>query len=334
MKKICLFFFMIFLSASLCMADTSMDEKTDEEKTNEANSPWTFWLVSDFAYHVKSAYETGDSHFSAVESPYRSVKARMRFEAEYSIPMLQKDNPLMEDNHLELKGSLEITPVSMLPQFSVTFCPAAMFEISAGIKTGTGWNLGSSTSGIAEYNFQSQKYEKLTPFASWYISPWASALLQFDLAALWPGEWHHVVAQAEYTVRYDKMTGTSSPIWSWRTNPAMADGWMYNQFYIIGYQMPLVLSLVGVTAELEGHYNGRDYGPIADSYDGTFMSAVISPFLIFSITKNDEIYFVGNISARRSFAQSHKEEEEEPLLTKTGREWYLDFFAVRWVHRF
>lgn len=318
----------------LCCAAGLFSEEVSEKKSEEEKSPWEFWLITDFAYHVKSAYETGDSHFSAVESPYRSIKARTRFEAAYTIPMLQKDNPLMKDNHLTLMGTCELTPVTILPQIMATFSPAAMLELNAGIKAGTGWSLGEDTFGIADYNFSNKQYERLPPFCSWYVSPWASALVQFDLGALWPGDWHHIVALAEYTVRYDKMTGTSSPLWSWRTNPAMADGWVYNQYYVVGYQMPLVLSMVGLIAELEGHYNASDYGSIADSFDGGFMSAILSPILIFTLSETDEIYFVGNITARRSFAESHSEEDEEPLLTKTGREWFLDFFAVRWVHRF
>ena len=294
----------------------------------------SFSLTSDFAYQPKSAYEAGGSHFSAVEGIYRSVKARTRFDVAYAMPFLVRDNPLQRGNHLTFIGSFELSPVSVLPQVSVQFSPAAMLEFKAGGMAGSGWNLGTFSDGIAEYNEALREYRTLTPFSGWYLYGWASATVQFDLAAVWPGDWHHVVALAEYTVGYEALTGTDATLWSWRTTRGMADGWTYKQYYVIGYRMPMRLSMVAVTAELTGHFDGGDYGKFDKTYDGAFMSVTISPTVQVSLTKKDDVYLVGNISARRSFSTAHDDEDDEPQLVASGREWFLDFFAVRWVHRF
>lgn len=298
------------------------------------DNPLSFSLTTDGAYHPKSAYEPGGTHFSAVEGIYRSVKARTRLDASYELPLLVRDNPLQRGNHLTVTGSFELSPVSVLPQVSVLFSPAAMLEFKLGGMAGSGWNLGTFSGGIAEYDEAAQKYRTLTPFSAWYLCGWASATVQFDLAALWPGDWHHVVALAEYTVGYESMAGTDATLWSWRTVRGMADGWTYKQYYVIGYRMPLRLSMVAVTAELTGHFDGGDYGAFDRTYDGEFMSVTITPTVQVSLTEKDDIYVVGNVSARRSFSAPHESEDEEPLLVKSGTEWFLDFFAVRWVHRF
>ena len=301
---------------------------------NAQEQPLAFTLTTDAAYHPQSAYEPGESHFSALDGWYRSAKIRTRFDASYTVPCMVRDNALQENNHLTMTAGFELTPVSVLPQVSVTFSPAALLEFAVGGMAGTGWGLGSFADGIAEYQFSAQKYETLTPFATWYLCGWASATIQFDVAALWPGEWHHIVALAEYTVGYETLTGTNATVWSWRTNRGMADGWVYKQYYVIGYQMPLRLSMVALTAELAGHYDADDYGAVSRSYDGDFMSVTLSPTLQWSLTEKDDLYLVGNISARRSFSAPHDDEDEEPLLTTVGREWFFDYIAVRWVHRF
>ena len=208
MKKSALFFVLAFLGCSFFAQE----------------NPLTFTLTTDLAYLPESKYRTGDSHFSPIDGIYRSIKARANGAAAYKIPVLVNEaNPLFAGNNVTLTAGAELTPVSILPQVSVSFTPAAMVEFAAGGMAGTAWSFGDFQ-GIAEYTTSTDAqgkergtYANLTAFRSWYLYGWARATVQFDAAALWPGEWHHIVAQARYTVGYETMTGTSADVWTWCT---------------------------------------------------------------------------------------------------------------------
>ncbi len=156
----------------------------------------------------------------------------------------------------------------------------------------------------------------------------------FDLAALWEGDWHHVVMTATYKAGYQKLTGTDSDVWLWQASDGMATGWVYEQEYLIGYQMPLMVSTIGVGTTLSGHYQSSDYGKFSRNYDGDFMTIDIWPMAEITLSKNDLLYVVIDFTTRRSFKEKYEDSEHEPLMTKTGREWMLNTIALQWKHVF
>lgn len=300
----------------------------------EERQPLSFSIKTDFAWYPKSAYiaDTG-SHFAPITGLYSGLQARTTINASYRIPVLTSANPLFAGNNITFTGNFEITPITLMPKLSVTFTPIAFLTFSAGTMAGSGWDL-IGMQAIAQYNVVDKKYDDLTPFRSWFLKEWASCTFMFDVAALWPGEWHHIVTVATYEVDYITLTNKSSTVWEWQTGKNYADGLMFYQLYILGYQMPKKVSLVGVMAEFTGHYNGADYGEYADSINGTFVTADISPLMNVAFTKKDSVIFMLNFESRRSFAEEHGSTNEEPLLTCTGSEWFFNRVALSWTHSF
>ncbi len=291
-------------------------------------------LTTDIAYHPKTDYVASDgTHFAPTSGPFRIVKPRTTFTAEYKIPVLRGESPLFAGNHVTLTGSLMITPVSFSPQFSVTFSPAAFFDLEAGFTTGSGWNIGS-LHGVREYNPATREYDSLTSFTGWYMRPYAAATIKFDLGALWPGDWHHIVGLATFAVGYEAMLGTSRTIWEWQTFTDHADGWMYVQYYVLGYQMPIKLSMIALTFEFSGHFSASDYGAFADTYGGDYLFKEIGPMFEFTLNEKNIFYAGIFFTGQRGFKESHTDEEVEPSLTYTGTEWFWNYIAVRWVHKF
>jgi hypothetical protein len=305
------------------------------EETKKA--AFAFSAVTDFAWYQKSDYISGSTHYAPFTGWYDGIQAQTTLNASYKIPvtvpLLPKSNPLFEGNNVTLAGALQISPVSIMPELSVSFTPAAFLSFSAGTRAGTGWEFPGSQ-GMAEYNAAEKKYDNLTPLKSWYVCGWVSGTFMFDTAALWPGDWHHIVMVANYEVNYKKLTGTESPVWDWQTTKNCADGWQYDQYYLLGYQMPSIVSLAGVSAELYGHYNAADYGEFADRFGGDFMTIEVCPLMQLTFSPHDSLFVIFNFKARRSFAETHAAENEEPLLTYTGREWYFQRIALRWTHTF
>ena len=111
-------------------ADNSENEK---EKEKEKQSRWRFYLTTDVAYHPKTDYRAGGTHFAGTSGPIRIIKPRTHFTAEYKIPVLTGESALFAGNNVTLRAECGLTPVSFTPGVSMTFSPAAFFDLDAGI---------------------------------------------------------------------------------------------------------------------------------------------------------------------------------------------------------
>lgn len=184
-----------------------------EEISQKEKSPLELSLLTTAGYYPKTDHKTGSSHFSGINGIYDGVELVTEFDATYTMPFLNGSDELTADNHLAFKLGLELSPVTVAPLASVTFSPIAFLEFSIGGTIGTGWGLTDDIQGLAKLDESKTKYKNLTPFAHWYLYTWASACFMFDLAAIWEGEWHHIVTTATYKAGYQKMTGTKSTVW-------------------------------------------------------------------------------------------------------------------------
>lgn len=322
----------LFISVALCCS-MLFAEETPEKSTQEISS-WEFSLTASGAYYPEAEHKTGSSHFSGVNGVYDGAKAVVEFDAAYTFPFLRGNNEFTADNHVTFNAGLEVTPVSVAPVASITVSPIAFLELAIGGIVGTGWNISAWFQGMAKYEAAKPEYKDMMPFAHWYVYGWAKATLMFDLAALWEGDWHHVVATATYTTGYQNMTGTDADIWLWQADEGLASGWIYEQEYFIGYQMPLKLSLIGVGVTLAGHYKSSDYGVYSSNYKGDFMTIDIWSMAEIKLSEKNKLYVLADFEARRSFREKYKDSEHEPMMTYCGREWIFYGLGIQWKHLF
>lgn len=304
------------------------------ENNSPATSPLEYSLTTSAAYYPEADHKTGSSHFSGVSGPYDGIEAVTEFDAIYTLPFLKGDDELTADNHLAFKLGLELSPITVAPVASVTFSPIAFLELAIGGTAGTGWNAFDLFQGMAAYNAAEPEYKDMTPFAHWYLYGWVSGCFMFDLAALWEGDWHHVVATATYKAGYQKLTGTDSDVWLWQASEGLASGWVYEQEYFVGYQMPLKLSMIGVGTTLSGHYKSSDFGDYSSRYKGDFMTIDIWPMAEITFSKKDKLFVLFDFQSRRSFHEKYKDVEYEPQMTYSGREWIFYTLGFQWKHLF
>jgi hypothetical protein len=320
------------ISCSLLFAEESASAKSSDAA--QEKSPWEFSATTSAAYYPETEHHRGATHFSGFSSPYDGVEVVVEFDAAYSLPFLRGDDEFTADNHVTFNMGLEISPVTIAPIAQITVSPIAFLELAIGGTAGTGWNTFGLFQGMAKYSAIEPEYKDLTPFAHWYLYGWASACLMFDLAALWEGDWHHVVATATYKAGYQKLTGTEADVWIWRTTDGLASGWVYEQEYFVGYQMPLKLSMIGIGATLSGHYKSSDYGNYSSNYKGDFMTIDIWSMAEIALSKKDKLYVLLDFESRRSFREKYKDIEHEPLMTYSGREWIFYMLGIQWKHLF
>ena len=288
-------------------------------------------LTVDAAYYPKSDYKKGKDHFAKVTGAFDGILAKATWQSIYTIPTPLGEGPLLSSAILELKGGIEISPLSIRPIASVAFTPLPFLVFDAGSSIGSGWNM-LGFEGFCEY--QNDNYKNLTPFTRYYHDHWVGATFQFDLGEIFEGDWTHVVMIANYQMEYKGILGVDKGhLWAWQTTEGYANGLGYRFIGLLGYQMPKFVDLIGFMAEIYGNYSKKDFGEYADTF-GKFMTVELNALARLALNKTNSLTIDARVSSRRSFATDHKKGKEEPHLLQTGREWYFDCIALSWERKF
>lgn len=291
-------------------------------------------LTTVAADYLKRNIEPGEDHFASFAGPFNGAKAATILNASYKLATPLGSHWLLSDANVNFTGSFELSPLSIRPCLKAEFTPVPFLVFGVGGSIGTGWN-PLDFDGMSIYNAGKQKYEALTPFKHYYHDFWASATFQFDTGALFPGDWNHVVMQATYQWIYKGITGVDDgEIWEWQVIPGEANGWQYYVTGVLGYQMPLVLDMIGFMGEFYGHYDRSDFYSLYRAFDGEFMWIDLSLLLEFKLNEKNTLMALFTFEGDRSFSVGHETSAQEPLLKRVGREWSFYRIALKWDHCF
>lgn len=294
----------------------------------------SYKLKTDGAYYFESGIRTGKDHFSPTTGPFDGIELRTAIEVSSILPVPLGTHPLFRNADFKWAAGLEVSPVTVRALLDCRFTPLPFLSFGAGASLGTGWNV-FGLDGLGVYEKVLADYEGLTPFSNDYYDLWAGGTLQFDTGVLFPGEWTHVVMQLNGNVRREAVTGIDDgEIWVWMESENHANGVLFEISAFLGYQMPLPVDLVGILFDVSGHFDGSDYGNYDTTFDGDFRIANFSLMANIAWDASNSVAFLTRVNSRRSYATPHSDESEEPLLQKTGREWYFDGILFRWEHRF
>ena len=329
------------LSAVVFVSSAAFSQEAEEAKSQKKNTfIWKFYEQTAGAYYFKSDYVSGGDHFAPITGLFNSFELKTTFNAECSIPAPLGKHFLLKDSNVRIKTAFELCPVTVRPLVSVSFTPLPFLVFSTGASIGTGWS-AFGFKGLCKLDEngkiskKSIKYENLTPFGNYYYDFWFSGLFQFDTGAIFPGDWTHAVMQASYTVSYVGVTGVDDgKIWLWQLVGNNCNGWRYTANFVLGYQMPLPLSMIAVNTDVYALFNSDDYGIYSSSYNGDFTNVTISPMLKFDFSKKDSLFVLFEFKKRRSFEEEHSESKEEIFLTYSGAEWFFNRIAFSWTHVF
>ncbi|MCR5188187.1 MAG: hypothetical protein K6C97_04565 [Treponema sp.] len=307
---------------------------TDEvDQVEEEKSPWAFSIATDFAFYPKSDYVAGGSHFAPITGFYSGLEGRVTGNASYTIPTPLGDHWLLASANLALKGSFELSPVSLKPGIEASFTPLPFLVFSAGAQAGSGWTL-AGLQGMAGFNgITAGTYTDYNFFQTWYLKWYAQGTFQFDTGAIFPGDWTHFQIMYSYQLYYEKLSSAADgEIWMWQCTGNKVNGFKNYQNLILAYSMPLLVSRVGVLCELDGYYQNEAY--TNPNYNGAFKTISISPMAQFTFGPKDVLTVLLGFSSRRSFTTGHSQLYEETGLTYAGREWFFNRIALSWTHSF
>jgi len=301
----------------------------------------SFSMTVDFALSPATAYVQGDaaksyeSHFAPVTGAFGGVEGRVVGDYGVVIPTPLGENWLVKDANVKIDFSGELTPVTIKPMIDVTFTPLPFLVFSCGAQAGTGWNL-AGLQGMALCNEADFTYSDITPFKGWFYKGYAQGVFQFDLGAVIPGDWTHVLMMYTYQAYYQGMSGVADKdIWMWQCGGNKVNGLLNYQSLILAYGLPNdVIKRVGVMTEVDGYYSSDSFKADYKNYNGAFKSVTVSPLAQFQFGEKDALTALFSFGSRRSFAEAHTDSKVEPKLTFTGREWYFYRGAVSYSHSF
>ncbi|GMO54487.1 MAG: hypothetical protein Pg6C_20550 [Treponemataceae bacterium] len=140
------------------------------------------------------------------------------------------------------------------------------------------------------------------PFDGMVWAAWGAGLFQFDLAAVVPGDWNHVVFQTRQEFNYRAYTrAKAEESWLYEADDAEnINGWNYYGVYVLGYQMPAspVLDMVALMAEMDLRLNdtqGRN------GWGEHVPRLTLSSIFSFTITERFGAAFIIQLKTDRNF---------------------------------
>lgn len=265
-------------------------------------------ISTDFAYYIDSNYGYGQNggfvapDYTPVNDPEGSdqtmgsgwggVELQATLNHNISVPFLQGEHLLVKNNTLNFNFGLNMSPVHADLSASAKITPLAFLAFQVGGSIGTGWNieifngLGLNTTGVPEEE----------SFPGVVSTIWTSAIVQFDLAALLPGDWSHIVMQSSHTVKYRNFSsaGNDQP-WQWTADSGRNfNGFSYSSSSFIGYQMPLVLDTIGflVSTSQNIGYNRERSTIESNGWGSDFVGLSFGPLVNFTFNEHHNLVFL------------------------------------------
>lgn len=252
-----------------------------------------------------------------------------------TIPALVGEGPFFSGNNLELAGRAELSPVTLELVGSATLIPVAFLKFQAGAAVGTGWTLGFI--GLALNPTASADPLDEIPFGGALLRAWLSGTFQFDLAALLPGEWNHVVVQAAAKFEHRTLTAADpGEAWLWQADAGMNfNGWRHLGTYVLGYQIPRKLNFAGLMVESEAWLGDlRSYGSMeSGGWGSDFVTVTISPLANLAFDDENSLTFLVQVKSTQDWDDGSTQARSFQQRNYEGRLWKLDRIVFSYTRK-
>ena len=210
----------------------------------------------------------------------------------FKVPLMQFDNPLTKDNNINFKIGAELSPISFEGKFSITWTPIAFLEFYTESRVGSGWKLTNELLGTAINENKGGKSNSIPiNFSKAVYSFTLGGTFQFDLGAVIPHDWSHVIFKTDQYALYKAMSGVNSETsWLYQADSgANRNGWRYMSSYVIGYKMPLFLDLIAMKIDVEKKLFASPKGLDNKKWGEDLFLTTFGPIINFNIKKDYNI---------------------------------------------
>jgi len=284
-------------------------------------------------FPVLSAQDNFTSSSEALLQVSTLPEAKLGFTQRFVFPFLQGSSPLTEGNNIALALTGEASPVSLNALFEAVWTPIAFIELSAGARLGVGWPIklfGEDLygTGLNLPRADSSSVYDGKPFDAlmWKIK--LGGKFQFDLAAVFPGDWNHVVFMTYHEINYHANTrAKTGQAWYFENDAGEnMNGFNYYGNFVLGYQMPLFLNMIGLLAETDLYLYDT---PGRSAWGDDMIRWTLSGLLSFEITKNWSVAVLTQFRTHRNFEQANwKDIHYQSRIVDKSNPLRIEFFRV------
>ena len=234
---------------------------------------------------------------------------KLGFTERFSFPFLQGESPLTEGNNVALALTAEISPISLNGFVEAVWTPIAFFQLAAGGRIGSGWTVElfdsefygiglnrANTEGKAEHNGQA--------FDGLLWKAQTGAAFQADLAAVFPGDWNHVLVRSYHEINYKGYTrAEAGESWYYENDDGEnCNGFNYYGNLFTGYRMPVFLNLVAFITEADLYlYDTPERGKWGDDKVRWTFSGLFN----FSFTEQVDFTLIAQCRTRNNYQESN-----------------------------
>jgi hypothetical protein len=246
---------------------------------------------------------TPEDQGRALGSTWGPAEIQILLNHTIQVPFLVGSGALTEDNNAAFSFTGALTPVSLRGELEAALTPIAFLEVYAGAMAATGWDIGLFN-GMG-LNADGSGVPESASFQGAVLKSWLGVTFQFDLAALVPGDWTHVVTLLSPKLQYACFTAAGrGDAWMFEADIGENfNGWKLLGDWFLGYQMPLALSMVGLLLQTEQNLGYvRDLSPIdTDGWGSDFLLLTISPVFSFRLAERHSLAVLVQFRRERKY---------------------------------
>ncbi|MDA3938318.1 MAG: hypothetical protein PF693_03280 [Spirochaetia bacterium] len=257
-KLITTIFIMIIVGGTLFAAESStyfgavgayyFDDNKGDGVSDGAFAPISYSPVVDQNPYLPSDIDQGRD----LGNGWGGAEAKASITHKIKVPFMKGTGALSADNNILYQFKGELSPVSINAIVSATLTPIAFLNFQAGTQLGTGWNFFGLFNGLG-LNKNGTGIPEEDPVPGIVSKSWLSGTFQFDLGAIIPGEWTHIIMAATAKVEHEYFSGANAEeAWQYEADPGENfNGFNFWGTYVLGYQLPYKLNTVAFLVETE-----------------------------------------------------------------------------------
>jgi hypothetical protein len=184
-------------------------------------------------------------------------EAKVQYAMNWKFPFMQGEGALTFGNNLKLTVMPELAPVFFYLNADAAFTPIAFLVLNLGGMAGTGWNIELFGKNLYGMGVNHRVRDTGKGFDGVFLTGRASATLQMDIGAVFPGDWNHVLFQSKHEINYQYYSA-AGPTDAWYKEADRGEnvnGFNYYGNITLGYQMPLFLKMVAFQVEFDKYLN-------------------------------------------------------------------------------
>ena len=268
-----------------------------------------------------SAAEDGSKEKSKVKySTNINVAIAWPLEAKLSVaeiikvPFLNFNTAFTRGNNIAFKLRADISPVTLEGKFDIVWTPVAFLELYGGASIGSGWSIITNSKlgsihGLSFHTANATGKTTIIPinFTRAFYSGNFGGAFQFDLGAIIPTDWTHVIARIDQYFLYRGIIDADlSASWVFQNDDGTnRNGWTYFGSYVLGYQMPLPLKLIAFQIETKKTlFRGVRAGLDKSDWGEDRFSVVFGPILNFQVTDMFTITLLAQLKTVHTYNSS------------------------------